>query len=140
VGRKPTTQLSMIASGPVLEAGSINPFLPVADIQRQSSAALLVPGLRAAVNAWRAAGYPGLSETTRRLFTYWFEEDHPLRDGGLFRYYFAQREAIETIVYCYEVAQARSFRALLERDEDNIKGSYDRHGMLEQFRSPATSS
>src|SRR5687768_2034734 len=86
--RATTQQLSMIASGPVREANSIDPFLPVADIDRQDSGALLVPGLRAAVNAWRAAEYPGLSQTTRRLFTFWFEEDHPLRDGGQFRYYF----------------------------------------------------
>ena len=137
-GRGPSriaeTQLSLIASGPVLEAGSVDPFeVPGAD-RRQPSAALLVPGLRAAVNAWRAAGYPGLSETTGRLFGYWFEEDHPLRDGGRFRYYFAQREAIETVVYCYEVAAARSFRALLERDEEGIKCSYDRHGSIEAYR------
>ncbi len=127
-------QLSMLASGPVLEAGSVDAFaVPGAD-QRQPSAALLAPGLRAAVNAWRAADYPGLSATSRRLFSYWFEEDHPLRDGGRFRYYFAQREAIESIVYCYEVAAARSFRALLERDEEGIKCSYDRRGNLEAYR------
>src|SRR3712207_1153816 len=90
------TQLSMIATGPVLEAGSIDPFVAPREDQRQPSAALLVPSLRAAVNAWRDAEYPGLSDTSRRLFTFWFEEDHPLRDGGRFRYYFAQREAIET--------------------------------------------
>jgi type III restriction enzyme len=127
-------QLSMVASGPVLEAGSVDPFAPPNANQRQPSGALLVPGLRAAVNAWRLDDYPGLSETTRRLFDFWFEEDHPVRGGEPFRYYFAQREAIETIVYCYEVAGARSFRALLERDEEWIKGSYDRYGRLEAYR------
>jgi len=34
----------MVASGPVLEAGSVDPFLPVAEVQRQPSAGLLVPG------------------------------------------------------------------------------------------------
>lgn len=128
------TQLSMIASGPVLEAGTVDPFISPGPDRRQPSAALLVPGLRAKVNAWRADGYPGLSDTSRRLFAYWFEEDHPLRDGGRFRYYFAQREAIETIVWCHEIAAARSFRALLELDEDNIKCTYDRHGNLDAFR------
>src|SRR5438105_9471208 len=128
------TQLSMIASSPMLEAGSVDPFAVPGANQRQPSAALLVPGIRAAVNAWRAADYPGLSETTRRLFGFWFEEDHPLRNGERFRYYFAQREAIETIVYCHELAQAHSFRALLERDEEGIKCTYDRHGNLEAFR------
>lgn len=128
------TQLSLITSGPVLEAGSVDPFTVPGPAMRQPSAALLVPGLRAAVNAWRAAGYPGLSDTTRRLFEFWFEEDHLLRDGGRFRYYFAQREAIETTVYAYEVTAVRSFRALVERDEDAIKCSYDRHGNLEAYR------
>ncbi len=128
------TQLSMIAAGPLLEAGSVDPYAVPGANQRQPSAALLVPGLRAAVNAWRAADYPGLCETTRRLFGFWFEDEHKLRDGGVFRYYFGQREAIETIVYCYEVAAARSFRALLERDEENIVTSYDRHGNLQQYR------
>lgn len=128
------TQLSMVASGPMLEAGSVDPFAVPGAGRRQPSAALLVLGLRAAVNAWRAADYPGLSETTRRLFGFWFEEDHPVRDGDPFRYYFAQREAIETFVYCYEVAAVRSFRALLERDEEAIKCSYDREGRLEAYR------
>jgi len=127
-------QLSMVASGPVLEAGSVDPFAVPGTDRRQPSAALLVPGMRATVNAWRAAGYPGRSETTRRLFDYWFEEDHPLRDGGSFRYYFAQREAIETFVYCYEVAATRTLRGLLERDEDQIKCSYDRYSNLEAYR------
>jgi len=124
----------MVANGPILEAGSVDAFATPGGNQRQPSAALLVPGIRATVNAWRAAGYPGLSDTSRRLLAFWFEEDHPLRNGDRFRYYFAQREAIETIIYCYEVAAVRSFRALLERDEEGIKCSYDRQGNLEAFR------
>jgi len=112
----------------------VDPFAVPAANQRQPSATLLVPGIRAAVNAWRAADYPDLSPTTRSLFSYWFEEDHPLREGGRFRYYFAQREAIETVVYLREVKSAAGFRALLERDEDHIRCSYDRHGALELYR------
>jgi len=43
---------------------------------RRPSRLLLVPKIRAAVDAWRAGGYEGASEVTRRLFEYWFEEDH----------------------------------------------------------------
>jgi type III restriction enzyme len=49
------------------------------------------------------AGYPGVTDTTRRLLTYWFEDDHLLASGEPFRYYFCQREAVETVVYLFEV-------------------------------------
>lgn len=128
------TQLSFIAKGPLLEAGSVDPFAVPGPTQRQPSAALLVPGLRAAVNAWRSAGYPDASETSRRLLEFWFEEDHPLKGGDRFQYYFAQREAIETIIYCYEIAQARRFRALLEHDSEWVTCSYTKDAVLETFR------
>jgi len=44
---------------------------------------LLVPKIRTAVDDWRGQGYPGASEVTRRLFEYWFEEDH---DGARVRH------------------------------------------------------
>jgi len=43
---------------------------------RRPSLLLLVPKIRAAVDAWREQGYPGASDVTRRLFEYWFDEDH----------------------------------------------------------------
>lgn len=38
-----------------------------------------------------------------------------MRDNQPFRYYAAQREAIETLIWLYEVAQVRRHRDLLER-------------------------
>lgn len=70
---------------------------------RRESKALLVNRVRQAMDTWRDDGYPGASDTTRRLFQFWFEEDHLLPSGELFRYYFCQREAVETIVYLFEV-------------------------------------
>ncbi len=70
---------------------------------RRESKTLLVNRIRQAVDKWRKGGYPGASGTSLRLFQYWFEEDHLLPSGELFRYYFCQREAIETIIYLYEV-------------------------------------
>ena len=65
---------------------------------------LLVPKIREAVDAWREQGYPGASDITRRLFEYWFEEDHEVAGFGVpFRYYFCQREAIETLVWLFEI-------------------------------------
>lgn len=69
---------------------------------RRPSKILLVDKLRDAVRSWRCGGYEGASDTTKELFSFWFEEDHVV-DGKKFEYYFAQREAIETIAYLVEV-------------------------------------
>lgn len=76
--------------------------------ERRSSKAYLVNGLRKAVYKWREDGYPGVTDTTRRLLKFWFEEDHKL-DGELFHFWFCQREAIETLIYVYEVMKKRNF-------------------------------
>ena len=58
--------------------------------------------IRAEVDAWRASGYAyprGISSASLRLLEYWFEQDH-IRNGELFHFRFAQREAIETTIYC----------------------------------------
>src|SRR5689334_4028524 len=61
---------------------------------RRPSQLLLVPKLRAAVDEWRRDGYEGASDVTRRLFEYWFEEDHEVLGFTVpFRYHFCQREA-----------------------------------------------
>ena len=82
---------------------------------RRPSTLLLVPKIRAAVDAWREGGYPGASEVTQRLFAYWFEDDHEVPGFAVpFRYYFCQREAIETLVWLVEVAGQRDARALID--------------------------
>lgn len=82
---------------------------------RRPSRLLLVPKLRAEVDAWRQARYQGASDTTRRLFEYWFEEDHEVPGLGVpFRYYFCQREAIETLAWLVEVAGERDVQKLIE--------------------------
>lgn len=90
----------------------LNPYAIPA--QHPPTAAYLVSKLRQVVDGWRAQDYPGVSDTTRRLLTYWFFEDHRSPDGKPFGYYFCQREAIETLIYCYEVAQTRSFAKLMQ--------------------------
>ena len=82
---------------------------------RRPSRLLLVPKIRAAVDAWRAAGYDGASDVTRRLFEYWFDEDHEVSGfGAPFRYYFCQREAIETLVWLVEIAGQRDAQKLIQ--------------------------
>lgn len=67
----------------------------------------LVPELRKKVKAWREGGYAGATNTSASLLTFWFKEPHllPQTDGTMaeFQYYFAQREALETIIYLYDV-------------------------------------
>jgi type III restriction enzyme len=82
---------------------------------RRPSRLLLIQKLRAAVDRWRDAGYPGASDVTRRLFAYWFEENHEVAGFPVpFRYHFCQREAIETLAYVVEVARHRDAKALLD--------------------------
>jgi type III restriction enzyme len=82
---------------------------------RRPSRLLLVPRIRAAVDAWRDAGYAGASDVTLRLFEYWFEEDHEVPGFGLpFRYHFCQREAIETLVWLVEIAGQRDIQKLIQ--------------------------
>jgi type III restriction enzyme len=82
---------------------------------RRPSRLLLVPKIRAAVDAWRAGSYEGASDVTRRLFEYWFEDDHEVPGFGVpFRYYFCQREAIETLVWLVEIAGQRDTQKLIQ--------------------------
>ena len=74
--------------------------------ERRPSKTLLVNQIRKAVDKWRSKEYKfpkGISDTSRRLFEWWFDETHFFSDGEIFNYYFTQREAIETIIYLYEV-------------------------------------
>jgi type III restriction enzyme len=74
-----------------------------------------VLGVRRAVSQWREAGYEGISDATRALLRWWFPRDGHRRPGNrLFRYHPFQRDAIETLIYLYEVAQTRTQKHLLE--------------------------
>ena len=62
--------------------------------------------LRDEVRAWREAGYPDTALVTRRLLEWWFERDEERTATGR-RFFFCQREAIETVIYLYEVQKRR---------------------------------
>ena len=82
---------------------------------RRPSPLLLPPKIREEVDEWRDSGYRGATEVTHRLFEYWFEEDHEVRDlDGPFRYYFCQREAIETLAWLIEIGGQRDAKAIIE--------------------------
>jgi len=83
--------------------------------QARVTTAPCVPPIRKAVAEWREQGYKGATATTKTLLKYWFATDHRLSDGRPFRYYYAQREALETLVWLYEVEGIRRHRDLIER-------------------------
>ena len=84
----------------------------------------LVHDLRIKVKEWRDNYYQGASETSKVLLNYWFENEHllPSADGDLFlfNYYFAQREAVETIIYLHDVVQAKDKYDLMRFDSSGV--------------------
>ncbi|MDO8436850.1 MAG: DEAD/DEAH box helicase family protein [Nitrosomonadaceae bacterium] len=99
-------------------------WFPAAEELRNTAYEKLLPPLvakiRNEVSAWRAAGYAGASETSRALLNWWFETEHLVEqaDGTLspFRYYFAQREAVETVIWLHDVRNVRDKFDLLRFD------------------------
>src|SRR5579871_3846841 len=84
-------------------------------LQAQVSTAPCVPSISEAVTQWREGGYKGVTPTTRALLNFWFKNNHRLPNGRKFEYHYAQREAVETLIYLYEVACVRRQKDLLER-------------------------
>jgi type III restriction enzyme len=73
---------------------------------RRPSSIIIAQNLRGAVKEWHDNFYFGASDTTRHLLEHWFGGAHDRREFGgpeEFRYYFCQREAIETLIYLKEV-------------------------------------
>ena len=86
----------------------------------------LVHTLRQEVKKWRDSNYEGVSDTSRALLAWWFQTEHPIEtiDGMVnFQYYFAQREAIETIIYLYEVVGVKDKYDLIRYDSSGAISS-----------------
>ena len=87
----------------------------------------LVPELRRKVKEWRDSGYAGATGTSRSLLNWWFNTPHllPQADGTMaeFQYYFAQREALETIVYLYDVVGVKDKYDLMRFDSSGAVSS-----------------
>lgn len=80
----------------------------------------LVSQLRKKVKEFRDGGYVGACDTSKNLLNWWFKEPHLLSqaDGTMaeFQYFFAQREALETIIYLYEVVGVKDKFDLMRFD------------------------
>lgn len=61
----------------------------------------LVNIIRARVDAWREAGWPGVTIVTRKLLEHWHD-----REARQHPFYFCQLEAIETLIWWVEGAEA----------------------------------
>jgi type III restriction enzyme len=73
-----------------------------------------VPAIRVKMKEWRDGGYKGVTNTTEILLNHWFRTDHRLSNGQKFSYHYFQREAVETLIYLYEVAKVRRHKNLVE--------------------------
>ena len=99
-------------------------WFPADEALRETSADRLMPPLvhqlRRKVKDFRDSGYVGATETSKSLLNWWFKEPHLLlqTDGTMasFQYYFAQREALETIIYLYDVVGAKDKFDLMRFD------------------------
>jgi len=91
----------------------------------------LVPELRKQVKAWRDNGYAKATDTSRSLLNWWFNTPHllPSPAGGRgaagegmteFQYYFAQREALETIIYLYDVVGVKDKYDMMRFDHSGL--------------------
>jgi len=99
-------------------------WFPADEALRESSSEKLMPPLvsqlRKKVKEWRDDGYVGATDTSRSLLNWWFNTPHllPQTDGTMveFQYYFAQREALETIVYLYDAVAVQDKYDLMRYD------------------------
>jgi type III restriction enzyme len=80
----------------------------------------LVYKIRIAVAKWRDEDYKGASETSKSLLNFWFNQEHLIgqTNGATARFcfFFSQREAIESIIYLYEIAKAKDKYELMRFD------------------------
>lgn len=103
-------------------------WFPADEALRETSMDKLMPPLvsqlRNRVKEWRDTGYAGATATSRTLLNWWFNTPHllPQADGTMreFQYYFGQREALETIVYLYDVVRAEDKFDLMRFDSSGI--------------------
>ncbi|MCJ7519616.1 MAG: DEAD/DEAH box helicase family protein, partial [Anaerolineaceae bacterium] len=123
-------------------------WFPADDALRETTSDKLLPPLvselRRQVKQWRGNNYAGAAETSRSLLNWWFNTRHMLsspsgREAGgsprasawgegigllsEFQYYFAQREAVETIIYLYDVIKVKDKYDLMRFDSSGLVSS-----------------
>jgi type III restriction enzyme len=102
-------------------------WFPADESLRQTSYDRLIPPLvykiRKEVKKWRDDDYKGATSTSKALLAWWFQKNHTLLKDieaiSSFQYYFAQREAIETVIYLYEVVKVKDKYDLMRFDSSH---------------------
>lgn len=103
-------------------------WFPADEALRENSMDKLMPPLvselRKKVKEWRDSGYKDATDTSRYLLNWWFNNPHllPKADGTMaeFQYFFAQREAVETIIFLYDVAGVQDKYDLMRFDSSSL--------------------
>lgn len=103
-------------------------WFPADEALRENSMDKLIPPLvselRKKVKEWRDSGYKGATDTSRYLLNWWFNNPHLLpKAGGTmaeFQYFFAQREAVETIIFLYDVAGVQDKYDMMRFDSSGL--------------------
>lgn len=114
-------------------------WFPADEVLRESSYEKLLPPLvhtiRKEVETWRNNQYAGATDTSKALLEWWFRTEHiiPKADGATFKfqYYFAQREAVETIIYLTDVIKVKDKYNLMRFDSS---GSVSANMFDEEWR------
>ena len=79
----------------------------------------LVYKIRLAVAKWRDDDYTGASETSKSLLDFWVNQKHFIGQKE-FKFFFSQREAIESIIYLFDVAKAKDKYELMRYDSSGL--------------------
>jgi type III restriction enzyme len=109
---------------PYAELDPATRWFPASEELRTSGYDKLVPPLvakiRSQVHEWRGGGYAGASATSRALLRWWFDTEHLIEGADRmltpFRYYFAQREAVEAVIWLHDVRRVRDKFDLMRFD------------------------
>jgi len=107
-------------------------WFPADEALRESSYEKLLPPLvhelRKKIKAWRDNGYEGAAGTSIALLNWWFNQEHMLPKAGgtmeKFQYYFAQQEAVESIIYLYDAVKVKDKYDLLRFDSSGAVTDY----------------
>ena len=90
----------------------------------------LVEVLLSEVIEWRNEGadwnerYKGVTNTTKELLGYWFENDHETSDGEEFKFYAIQRLGIETLIFIVEILKADGISKIFKHYWNDQLASY----------------
>jgi len=86
---------------------------------------------RGSPSRWEETNYKGTTPITKRLLQYWFYEEHFLEQDLVFDFWRCQREAMEVLIYCYEVLGVRGVGELSRALGLTV---YEQATLFEEFR------